>query len=83
MTQQQKEELKKKYIEWAYDEDRGDVLKNEEIADFWLSKFDQLMQEKVEKIEKMPEGETYQSKEFAYKEGFYQARVKAVAILKD
>lgn len=78
MTQQQKEELKKEFYKFC-----PGAKENLLIADYWLSVFDQLIQEKVEKIEKMSEGETYQSKEFAYKEGFYQARVKAVAILKE
>jgi len=83
LSQQQKEELNNEFYTWSMKVREISALTGEETANWWLSKFDQLMQEKVEKIEKMPEGETYQSKEFAYKEGFYQARVKAVAILKD
>lgn len=64
LSQQQKEELKKEYIEEVKNDlsilpglpvqpDTSILLSNLDIcSDYWLSKFDQLIQEKVEKIEK-------------------------------
>ena len=46
MTQQQKEELKKKWIRFYF----NSLHTPEGYADWWLNKFDKLIQEKVEKI---------------------------------
>lgn len=66
MTQQQKEELRKEFGEFLQKNNAGKYFKDGNMIDaygscdfiegFWLSKFDQLIQEKVEKIQKeMPD----------------------------
>lgn len=78
MTQQQKEEIKKEYSEF-YDKNFRPTVS--EQADYWLSKFDQLIQEKLEKIKK--EQELYAYSDNPETSGICEGFEMALTILKD
>lgn len=80
MTQQQKEELNNEFYIWSMKIRETRALTGEETANWWLSKFDQLIQEKVEDIERF-EKEVILDE---YEGGYYKAGLsKAITILKE
>lgn len=52
LSQQQKEELNNEFYTWSMKVREISALTGEETANWWLSKFDQLIQEKRDKIKK-------------------------------